>query len=163
MWIGWPSESANTKLSVYWHTRIYSTASDTDRFIDIYTTNSQSYIESKWKKMRIWLTWQFEWRWNPTYLHFEYWSIGVNKIPNPNSPYPWTSNNATLQINGWIQISNNSTISNSSPSTNCGSAQAWMIQYYNWNFYGCNGSAWKKFDMSSLQAWGTQTWSNEEK
>lgn len=159
MWIGWPSESANTKLSVYWHTRIYSTASDSDQFIDLYTTNYwESHIESKWREMRVWLTWTINWWWNPTYLYFKYWSIGVNKTPVANSTANWTVN-ATLQINGWIQISNNSTISNSSPSTNCGPAQAWMIQYYSWNFYGCNGSVWKKFDMSSLQAWGTQIWS----
>ena len=159
MWIGWPSESANTKLSVYWHTRIYSTASDSDQFIDLYTTNYwESHIESKWREMRVWLTWTINWWWNPTYLYFKYWSIGVNKTPVANSTSNWTVN-ATLQINGWIQISNNSTISNSSPSTNCGPAQAWMIQYYSWNFYGCNGSVWKKFDMSSLQAWGTQIWS----
>lgn len=161
--IGWPS-TTDTKLSVYWHTRIYSTASATDQFIDLYTTNYwQSHIESKWSEMRVWLTWVIDWWWNPTYLYFKYWSIGVNKTPNANSPSPWTSNNATLQINWWIQISNNSTISNSSPSTNCESAQEWMIQYYSWNFYGCNGSVWKKFDMSSLQAWGTQISSEEEK
>ena len=149
VWIGWESDAWNLKLSVYWHTRIYSQASDSDQFIDLYTTDYwQSHIESMWREMRVWLTWVIDWFWNPTYLYFKYWSIWVNKIPDAN--VPGVANKATLQINGWIQISNNSTISNSSPSTNCWPTQEWMIQYYNWEFYGCNGSAWKKFDMTSL-------------
>ena len=149
MWIGGESNTWNIKLSVYWHTRLYSTGSATDRYIDLYHTNNKSYIESKRTTMRIGLTWYIEWFWAPTYIYMDYWSIWINKTPHANSPTNG-SINATLQINWWIQISNNSTISTSSPGNNCSSNQAWMIQYYNWDFYGCNGSVWKKFNMTSL-------------
>lgn len=153
MWIGWPSESANTKLSVYWHTRIYSTASDSDQFIDLYTENYWvSHIESKRREMKIWLSWTYEWWWNPSYIYFRYWAVWINKTPDRTTTQtPWR---ATLQIAWWIQISSNGAPSNVEwNSYNCDDFTEWTIQYYSWNFFGCvkysNSSYWRRvFDTS---------------
>lgn len=153
VWIGWESNEWNIKLSVYGHTRIYSTASDTDQFIDLYTENYwASHIESKRREMKIWLSWTYEWWWNPSYIYFRYWAVWINKTPDrTTTETPWR---ATLQIAWWIQISSNGTPSNVAwNSYNCDGFTEWTIQYYSWNFFGCvkysSNSYWRRvFDTS---------------
>ena len=161
MWIGWPSESANTKLSVYWHTRIYSNASATERYIDLYhdSSNGVSNMISKRSNMRIGLTWSQDVLWvtlPSSYIYISKTNVWINKLPKPST---WNSStntwyySPTLQVSGSIQISSESPVSNSTQTNNkmiCNEKIEWTIAYYNGNFYGCGKTNWNTYRWRSI-------------
>ena len=152
VWIGWPTETG-TKLSVYGHTKIYSTASATGQYIELYNEfDNQKYkyvsnVISKWSDMRIGLTWDQDVVWiilPSAYIYINKTSIWINKEPIPSSrnasTQSWTYR-PPLQIDWGIQLSrpsSNAPISNNSESKYiCNEELEWTIEYYSWNFYGC--------------------------
>jgi len=151
VWIGWPTETG-TKLSIYGHTKIYSTQSTEDEYIELFNEmdysnwKNVSNIISKWSDMRIWLTWDQDVLGvilPSSYIYFRKTNIWINKIPvastRNNSTQQWYYS-PTLQVSGSIQISSEYPISNNTQTINkmiCNQQIEWTIAYYNGNFYGC--------------------------
>lgn len=145
VWIGWPTEPG-TKLSVYGHTKIYSTVSPDDRYIDIYNDWSKSNVISKRSDIRIWLTWDQEILGitvPSAYIYLKQTNIWINREPIPSTRNNITQQwyySPTLQVSGSIQISSEYPISNSNQTSNkmiCNQQIEWTIAYYSGNFYGC--------------------------